>query len=367
MKLRGKQSPPLIYVGRSRLHRNRANLVQALHVADGFQRIGLPMRVYLPPAEGCDVRQVLADYGVSTDMDIRPTQWLHTRFQLWPFFLRFRQEMKAAKSVFTPLPQISRMLTAFGIHHVLEIHDAQRDLVTKGMLHDILSAHARGILTHLLPVSKAAREFLVAAGADSTRVVVAPNGVALEEYAALPDFDPAGLTRPRLTYLGTLEDKRGLEIFGAAAESGLGQVTLIGNRAPNYVPPPQTEVLPFVPHHEVPGWYGRTDIILLPYPRDIATADSMSPMKLFEALAAGRPIIASDLPVLRELLVNEDNALLVEPGDISAWLAAIRRLQSDPNLAVRLARNARNLASHFTWEQRAENIARACGWLSSTA
>lgn len=367
MKIREMKSPPLIYVGRSRLHRNRANLIQALHVADGFQRIGLPMRVYLPPAEGCNVRQVLAEYRINTDMDIRPTQWLHTRFRLWPFFLRFRQEMRAATSVFTPLPQISSMLTAFGIHHVLEIHDAQRDLVTKGMLHAILSAHARGILTHLLPVSKAAREFLVASGADPTRVVVAPNGVALEDYAELPDFDPDRLTYPRLTYLGTLEDRRGLEIFGAAAAAGLGQVTLVGNRAPTYVPPAGVEVRPFVPHHEVPGWYGRTDIILLPYPREIATADSMSPMKLFEALAAGRPIIASDLPVLRELLVNEDNALLVEPGDVTAWLAAIRRLQSDPNLAVRLAHNARNLASHFTWEQRAENIARACGWLSSTS
>ena len=353
----------LIYVGRSRLHRNRANLIQALHVADGFLRIGLPMRVYLPPAEGCDVGKVLADYGVSTQLDIRPTQWLHTRFRLWPFFLRFRRELREAQSVFTPLPQISHMLTKFGIRHVLEIHDAQRDLVTKGMLGDVLSAHTQGVLTHLLPVSNAARDFLIAAGADPERIVVAPNGVDLEEYTDLPAFDPDRLAAPRLVYLGTLEDMRGLEIFGAAAAAGIGRVTLIGNRAPGYDPPAGTEVLPFVPHHEVPGWYGRTDIILLPYPREIATADSMSPMKLFEALAAGRPIVASDLPVLRELLVHEENALLVEPGQIDSWLAAIRRLRSEPELAVRLARNARALAGQFGWDRRAEKIARACGWL----
>ncbi|ATE62295.1 glycosyltransferase family 4 protein [Thauera sinica] len=358
------QSPQaLVYVGRSRLHRNRANLIQALHVAEGFRNIGLPMRMYLPPAEGCDVRRVLEDFGVSPDLDIRPTQWLHTRFRLWPFFLRFRRELRAARSVFTPLPQVSGILAALGIPHVLEIHDAERDLIAKGMLDTVISAHRKGVLTRLLPVSRGAERLLLDSGADPARVTVAPNGVELGAYQALPAFDPARLAAPRLVYLGTLERKRGIEVFGAAAAAGLGQVTLIGNKAPGYTPPPGVVVLPFVPHHEVPGWYGRTDIVLLPYPKDIATADSMSPMKLFEALAAGRPIVASNLPVLRELLTHEENALLVDADDADAWLAAIRRLQADPRLAATLAGNARELASRFTWEKRAADIARACGWL----
>lgn len=353
----------LIYIGRSRLHRNRANLIQALHVADGFLRIGLPMRMYLPPAKDCNVPGILKECNVSPNIDLRPTQWLHTRFRLWPFFLRFQSELRAAQSVFTPLPQISGILTRLGVRHVLEIHDASRDLITKGLLDQVIQAHRSGTLSHLLPVSSGAKSLLIASGATPERVTVAPNGVELDSYHSIPAFNPTHLANPTLVYLGTLEAKRGLGIFGAAAAAGLGNVTLIGNRAADYAPPPNATVLPFVPHHEVPAWYAKTDIILLPYPKDIATADSMSPMKLFESLAAGRPIIASNLPVLRELLIHEDNALLVEPDDVDGWLAAIRRIKSDPALAVRLAKNARHLAAEFTWEKRAQVIARACGWL----
>lgn len=356
-------TPPLIYVGRSRLHRNRANLIQALHVANSFQRIGLPMEIYLPPVEGAvDIPAKLAEFGVSPDLDLRPTYWLHTAFKLWPFFLVRRRQLQGALGVFTPLPQLSLIMAALGIRHVLEVHDAERDLIGKGMLAGILRAHHQGLITRLLPVSNNAASFLVKAGADPARVTAAPNGVQLDAFDHLPPFDPARLAHPRLVYLGTLEAMRGLEVFGAAAAAGLGAVTLIGNRSKDFQPPPEADILPFVAHHEVPGWYGRSDIILLPYPREIATADSMSPMKLFEALAAGRPIIASDLPVLRELLIHEENALLVDPSDTAAWLAAIRRLQSDPPLAQRLAANARALAAQCTWEKRAEMIARACLW-----
>ena len=68
------------------------------------------------------------------------------------------------------------------------------------------------------------------------------------------------------------------------------------------------------------------------FPRDIT-----SPLKLFEYMAAGRPIVASDLPSIREVLRDGVNALLVPPGDPVAMAAAIARLLGDRALAARLA------------------------------
>lgn len=354
--------PPLIYVGRSRLHRNRANLIQALHVAKGFKHIGLPMRMYLPPAEGVNLRDRLSDFGVDPDLDIRPTQWLHTRYGLWPFFLRRRRELKAALGVFTPLPKISYMLSAVRISHVLEIHDAERDLIKKGFMDYVAKAHREGLIAHLVPVSRAARELLIKGGADPARVTVAPNAVDVHAYTDVPTFDAKNLAHPRFVYLGAIEAGRGLEVFDAIAATGIGTVNLIGTVSAGFRPHENANVRPFVPHHEVPSWYGQSDITLLPYSKSLATADSMSPMKLFEALAAGRPIIASDLPVLREILEHEKTALFVSPDDIGAWLKAILRLQAEPELALRLAEGARALSTKFSWEQRARNIAAACGW-----
>ncbi len=60
----------------------------------------------------------------------------------------------------------------------------------------------------------------------------------------------------------------------------------------------------------------------------------MSPLKLFEYMAHGLPIVSSDLPALREVLENESNALLCDPDDIVAWVSAIERLRSSLQLRL---------------------------------
>ena len=81
-----------------------------------------------------------------------------------------------------------------------------------------------------------------------------------------------------------------------------------------------------------------------------------SPLKLFEYMAAGRPIVASDLPSLREVLRHGDNAWLVQPDDPAALAQGIQHLLAEPALAARLAAQAQEEVQAYTWEQRAERI-----------
>jgi glycosyltransferase involved in cell wall biosynthesis len=75
-------------------------------------------------------------------------------------------------------------------------------------------------------------------------------------------------------------------------------------------------------------------------------------MKMFEYLACGRVIISSDLPVLREVL-NEQNAILLPPDDVGAWVGALEEIKGDPKRRQKLMTQARNDAKHYTWESRA--------------
>jgi len=90
-----------------------------------------------------------------------------------------------------------------------------------------------------------------------------------------------------------------------------------------------------------------------------------SPLKLFEAMAAGRPIVASDLPSVREVLEDGVHALLVPADDPHALAAAIRKLDSDEDLRKRLARAAGDKVRQYSWDERARKILRlleeACG------
>lgn len=98
-------------------------------------------------------------------------------------------------------------------------------------------------------------------------------------------------------------------------------------------------------------------LLVLPNPASAISDRSTSPLKLFEYMAAGRAIVASDLPSIREVLHHEEDALLVPPGDPDAMAAAIARLAGDPALAARLGRAAAAAVPAYSWARRAERLA----------
>jgi glycosyltransferase involved in cell wall biosynthesis len=81
-----------------------------------------------------------------------------------------------------------------------------------------------------------------------------------------------------------------------------------------------------------------------------------SPLKAFEAMAAGRPILASDLPSSREFLRHGENAWLVAPDDPAALAEGLARLLEDDALSERIARTAFEDAVAFSWDARARRL-----------
>lgn len=124
------------------------------------------------------------------------------------------------------------------------------------------------------------------------------------------------------------------------------------------------ELVGFVPNSKVKNYLAAFDVLLMPYQERVlgSSGDSdiapwMSPMKMFEYMASKRPIIASDLPVLREILKHEDNSILVSPKDIAEWIKQIRRLKKDRKLGEYIAKNAfEDVNAKYTWDKRVQNI-----------
>jgi len=98
------------------------------------------------------------------------------------------------------------------------------------------------------------------------------------------------------------------------------------------------------------------DVCTIPWPWTEFSADYTSPLKLFEYMASGVPIVASDLPSMKEILRHGENAWLVRPGDPLALAEGIRILLSDRKRAESLAKTAREDVRSYTWEARAAQI-----------
>jgi glycosyltransferase-like protein len=102
-----------------------------------------------------------------------------------------------------------------------------------------------------------------------------------------------------------------------------------------------------VPDAELPAWYAAADLLAFP-----STKEGWG-LAVLEAMSAGLPVVASDLPVFGEYLTSGRDALLVPVDDPSALAAALAAVLDNPDLAARLRAKALATAQRFTWARSA--------------
>ena len=110
----------------------------------------------------------------------------------------------------------------------------------------------------------------------------------------------------------------------------------------------------WVGHDDLPGLIARMDVATAPYPA--AEGHYFSPLKLYEYLALGRPIVASRIGQTAQVLDGTDTAMLVPPGDPVALTEALLRLANDRALAARLARNSAIEGRRHDWTDNARAV-----------
>lgn len=353
--------PTILYLAWGRPQRPRANLIQTLHTVAALTSIGVSTRLYLPPVpRDLDLPGFLAAMGVRGPIDLRGTWSLHRRWGGWPFAVLHRAELGRARAVYTRVPELSLVLARARVAHFLEVHETGR-LHTEHKIGPLVAACRSGLIVGLVAISIAGRDALVEAGAPPGKVHVLPSGVDVDAFVSVPPLTIDDLAHPRALYAGRISYDRGLSLLEQIAAAGC-PVHLVGLRDDD---PRQAiadlRVSPPVAHAEVPALYAGAALALMPYQPELRHADSISPMKIFEAMAAGRLIIASDLPPLRELVTNGANGLLVAPDAPQAWLAAIDWVRNNPRAALAMAEAGRQRAVRFSWLARARGLCRLMG------
>ncbi len=118
----------------------------------------------------------------------------------------------------------------------------------------------------------------------------------------------------------------------------------------------RVELRGYIPYAQVARELQQAAVAIVPLPDEPVARLFTSPLKLFDYMAAGTPIVASDLPSVREVLRDGENALLVPPGNAGAFAAAIERLLAEPALARCLASQARADVAQHTWDARAARL-----------
>lgn len=186
---------------------------------------------------------------------------------------------------------------------------------------------------------------------------IVPNGVDVRAFAR-PGPPVEGLPVGRkILWVNRLDPQKGFEIMLRAFEmlpSELEDVRLLvaGDGRDRVVVrslPPRVRSrilrLGTVPHEALPRYYAAADVFVSP-----ATGQESFGVVLVEAMAAGVPVVASDIAGYREVVRDGVDGLLVPPNDPNDLAAAIRRVLSEPDLAATLKASGRSRAQAFSWQ-----------------
>ena len=201
-------------------------------------------------------------------------------------------------------------------------------------------------------------------------VITVPNGVRLRPDRQFRALNTWSTREPRVVlYAGHLYPWKGVDVLlhavarlpavravvvgGHPAEGDLGRLR---DMAQTLGVSDRVDFRGMVPVADVQTALAAADVLVLPTTSTASADRYTSPLKLFEYLAVGRPIVASDLQATREVLEDGRNAILVAPSNADALAAGIRRAATDASLAARIARTAFDDAAGYTWEHRAERV-----------
>ena len=106
------------------------------------------------------------------------------------------------------------------------------------------------------------------------------------------------------------------------------------------------------------------DLLLAPYSKIVSIGKGkmdignwMSPLKIFEYMALGKPFITSKIEVLEEFLKDGSDSILAEPDDVNDWIKKIEYMKMNPNLMSKMSETIRSkFVKNFTWDQRAKKL-----------
>jgi glycosyltransferase involved in cell wall biosynthesis len=187
---------------------------------------------------------------------------------------------------------------------------------------------ARGVIAASTALAESAR----ALGAQDVRVI--PSGV------DLPPEVGEEASPPEVLYAGRLSPEKGIEELVAAAD---GLKLVVAGDGPLRARVPGA--LGFVPHGELDGLYARAAVVACPSRREGFGVACL------EAMAHARPVVATDVGGLRDLVVDGETGVVVPPRDPAALRAALDRLLADPALRRRLGSAGRRRAQErFSWD-----------------
>lgn len=381
----------ILYINGSRIPTERAHGLQIMKMCEALSRntkhatrnnittveLWIPRRFnhvqrdpfeYYSVKRSFEIRRFFCIDLVPCDRFLGPAAFWVTELSFLLFVTCFALFCKS-DIVYTRDKFVAFLLSFFRKKIFFEAHDLPSKIFFLGF------RRAKGIIV----ITQNLKEEFVRRGIKEHKILVAPDGVDLNEFDIQDSREYCRekfhlpIDKRIVLYTGHLYPWKGAALLlGAARKSQISNLkfqntlfVFVGGtkkEAENY----QLQVTSYKlqnvriighrPHKEIPYWLKAADVLVLPNSAKYGISKYWtSPLKLFEYMASGRPIIASSLPSTREVLSSE-NSILIEPDSADALANALMYVFKDQFLRDRVSLRAKEDVKSYTWEIRVKNI-----------
>jgi glycosyltransferase involved in cell wall biosynthesis len=362
-----------------------AHSIQAIKVTQALAQVsGAEVQLWVPGRESATWEVLAQNYGLTTPF---PVNWLpaNPAFKRYDFTWKAVQAARAwgADLIYTWTIQAAWLAGRYGLPVVQEMHDIPMGRFGPWFFRwfaESRTPHRILCTTHAL---RQRLEAQLGHSIADPQALIAPNGTDMDRYRDLPQPSAARATleipeKFTVVYSGHFYPGRGMDLLLDLARAFPDMQFLWLGGKPKDVEPwreklraegvNNVRITGFIENSRLPLYQAVAEVLVMPYRPAVSDSgggnivEVFNPMKMFDYLAAGRAIISSDLPVLHEIL-NQENALFARADDSSDWIHKLGLLVQDAELRSRLAAQAAADAPQYDWRVRAERALSVTGLL----
>jgi glycosyltransferase involved in cell wall biosynthesis len=355
-----------------------ANSVHVMRMCGSFAGLGLAVNLYTWPGltgrvRGQDATTAFESYGVSSGFEVKTARRWRLPGSRWAYAAQAVADVWRRRQddgwVLARCPSAALLAARAGIPTLFEVHSLPRrqSRMARFTIPMMLrSKHLLGVIA----ITQALRSDVGRAfGYAADQILVLPDGAAPFPTDVVRAIAPTA--RFQVGYVGHLYAGKAMEVIAVLCRlTPWADFHVVGGRAEDLQywrarlgADSNVTFHGHVSHRDVPKWLASFDVAILPNQASVSSSGTgdigryTSPLKLFEYMAAGKAIVASDLAVLREVVTDGDNALLCACDDPAAWARALERLRDDVVLRHNLGERARSqFLNGLSWDARAAKV-----------
>ena len=361
-----------VYVARAAIPSQSANSIHVMKICEAFAELCSEFELIVPESTECETEDLFDFYGVKHRFSIQRIRQRKFLGGLYRYWFAISAILLTAKNknvqIITREPIVAFLAVLLHKKTVLDLHGELAHLCGRAYRMIKLDFFKKSKYLNIVMITESlAKYYEKKYQLDPHSVTVLPDGYTPENfipYSGLPLLKGAGM---RIAYAGSFGVGRGYEIIEELArQDSENRYTIYGGmredarKVTGHNPPENISFKGFIANKDIPEALCNQDILLIPYQNTLIAKGEdigkvISPLKLFEYMAARRVIIASDLQVLKEIL-NESNCYLAVPDDVSSWRESIAHISANREEAASKAEKARQDVKQYTWKIRAERM-----------